>query len=132
MEYYDDDESGQDNPDKLQKNDSNLTHSPKQTNTMAMASMICSIFGTLSLCCCVAFPVSIFLGVAAILLSILSKKGKPFSGYAIAGLILGTLSLILGIAEGAYMILINFMLRDPEIASIFDQLLQQYGVSPMQ
>lgn len=123
MEYYDNDENQYNNrqggiPQKNQP--------PKQKNGMATASFICGLVGFLLLCSCFAFPASIVLGVAAIVLSIMSRKGQPFSGFAIAGLVLGILSLLLGVIECAYLILVNTMLRDPEMAAMLDQMLEQY------
>lgn len=126
MEYYDD------NQNQNQDTKNNIKPPVKQVNNMALISMLCGIIGTLALCCCIAFPLSIILGVAAITLSILSRKGQPFSGYAIAGLVFGILSLILGVAEGFYMIAVNYMLRDPNMAPLFDQIMEQYGATQAQ
>lgn len=112
MDYYDD--GGQSRRDI------------NQPNRMAIASMICGLCGFLMLCGCVAFPLSITLGVAAIVLAIMSKKGGPFSGYAIAGLILGILALLAGVVEFLYLMLINVLLRDPEWAPFFDEVMRQY------
>lgn len=76
--------------------------------------------------CLYCFSALYHFGCGAIILSFLSRKGEPFTGLAIAGLVLGILSLILGVAEGLYMIAINFMLRDPQMSSMFDQILDQY------
>lgn len=143
MEYYDDNDN--ESKEINQENDnwpnqgqqtpyytSGNRPQPKPTNSMALASMICGIIGVLALCGCISFPLSIILGVAAICLSIFSKKGKPFTGYAIAGLVMGIISLILGVAEGLYIIAVNFMLRDPNMAPIFDQILEQYNQTPIQ
>lgn len=95
---------------------------------MALFSLLCGIMGIFSLFSCM-FPAAILLGVGAILLSVLSRKGEPFSGLAIAGLILGILAVLLGIAECAYLIFLNYMLQDPKIADLFSQLMEQYGIS---
>ena len=117
MEYYDSD---------VQKESMQPSSSPNEPNRMAIVSMICGIIGILLLCCCVAFPASIILGVAAITLAILSRKGEPFSGYAIAGLTLGIFALILGIAEFVYLMAVNMLLRDPQWAPFFDEVMEQY------
>lgn len=129
MEYYDDNKNNEDNQNENEINQYGKKPPVKQVNNMALASMLCGIFGTLTLCACVAFPLSMILGVAAIVLSVCSRKGQPFTGYAIAGLVFGIVSLILGVAEGFYMIAVNYMLRDPEMAAIFDQIMEQYGAS---
>lgn len=137
MQYYDEEENQSDNTEPQEDGRNNSVQDEfngympykKQPNRLATASLICGIVGTVALCGCVAFPLSIILGVSAIALSIYSKKGRPFTGTAIAGLILGILSLLLGIAEGFYMIILNYMLRDPNMAPIFDQIMEQYGVT---
>lgn len=123
MEYYDNNENQYNN---RQGGAPQGNREPKETNGMATASFICGLIGFLLLCCCFAFPASILLGVAAIVLSVMSRKGRPSSGFAIAGLILGILSLLLGVAECAYLILVNTMLRDPDMAAMFDQMIEQY------
>lgn len=128
MDYYDSNDNQYNNRPENGGNQgsSPAGRPPKQPNGMATVSLICGIIGVLSLCACIAFPLSIILGVAAIVLSFLSKKREPFTGMAIAGLVLGILALILGVAEGLYMIAVNLMLRDPQMSSMFDQILDQY------
>lgn len=138
MDYYDDDnnspeESSQPSSDGQNQGDRSpqlQQKTAKQPNNMAAVSLICGIIGVLALCFCIAFPVSIISGVAAITLALQSKKGQTFNGMAIAGLILGIFSLVLGIAEFLYLIFINFMLRDPEVTALLDQFLEQYGGFP--
>ena len=64
--------------------------------------------------------------MGGLVLAVLSKKGKPFSGYAIAGLVLS----ILGICGSlfifiCYLITANLM-KDPEYAALFNEILRQY------
>ena len=122
MEYYDSNDSSR----NTVPNNENYGRSRQNRNGMAVASMLCGITGILLLCCCVAFPASILCGVAAISLALLSRKGQPISGYAIAGLVFGIVSLLLGLAECAYLIAVNTLIRDPEFAPIFDEVMQQY------
>lgn len=128
MDYYDSNDNQYNNEPGNGRNQGGNPAGgpPKPPNGMATVSLICGIIGVLSLCACIAFPLSIILGVAAIVLSFLSRKGEPFTGMAIAGLVLGILALVLGVAEGLYMIAVNFMLRDPQMSSMFDQILEQY------
>lgn len=100
--------------------------SKQPVNGMAMLSFYCGLSGILFLCGCIAFPAAILCGAAAIGLSILSKKGKPFSKYAIFGLIFGILALIFGILEYGYLILASVLVRDPQFAPVFDEIMQQY------
>ena len=120
MEYYDDENRLGGYQTEREPRNAN------RTNGMALASMFCGITAILLLCFCILFPVSILLGVAAIVLAILSKMGEPFSGYAIAGLILGIIAVLLGIAAFVYLMIINAMLRDPQWAPFFDEVMKQY------
>lgn len=95
---------------------------------MAVTSMVLGIVSLLVSCCCfpVGFIIGFALGMGGLVLAVLSKKGKPFSGYAIAGLVLS----ILGICGSlfifiCYLITANLM-KDPEYAALFNEILQQY------
>ncbi len=67
---------------------------PKQTNVLAIVSLV---FGILSiLCCCSAFIGSI-LGIVGVICGILAQKQSK-SGMAIAGIICSALGIVLGIA----------------------------------
>lgn len=100
--------------------------SKKPVNGLAMLSFYCGLSGVLFLCGCIAFPAAILCGAAAIGLSLLSKKGHPFTKYAVFGLIFGILALIFGILECGYLILASALVRDPQFAPIFDEMMQQY------
>lgn len=130
MDYYDNDnyDNKETSQDMIQNNNSDTAqrNNVNQPNRTAVISMLCGITGTLFLCCCVAFPASILCGVAAISLSLLSRKGQPFCGYAIAGLVLGIMSLLLGLGECAYLLAVNSLIRDPEFAPVFDEVMSQY------
>lgn len=68
---------------------------PQQKKTgLAIASMVCGIC-SIVLCC---VGINLILGILAIIFAIVSKKGQPFSGFAIAGLICG----IIGVGFGIY------------------------------
>lgn len=97
-------------------------------NNLAVTSMVLGIVSLLVSCCCfpVGFIIGFALGMGGLVLAVLSKKGKPFSGYAIAGLVLS----ILGICGSlfifiCYLITANLM-KDPEYAALFNEILRQY------
>lgn len=109
MEYYEN------------NNDSKQYTEPKETNTMAVISMVLGIIGVLACC---AFPVAILFGVAAVVLAILSKKGKPFSGFAIAGLVLGIIAVLLGLLMFAYIMIVTYMYQsNPDF---FNSIMEEY------
>ena len=54
---------------------------PKPKNGFATASLVVGIFALLSLCC-FAFPLSIIMGVGAVIFAVISKKGQPMYGTA--------------------------------------------------
>lgn len=71
----------------------------KKTKPLSITSMVLGILAILSCCCCCAsvifIPVMGLLGVGAIVLAIIVKvKTGKFDGMALAGLILGILSII--------------------------------------
>lgn len=75
----------------------------REKNSFATISLISGIFALLTLCC-FAFPVAIICGVGAVCFAIISKKGQPFRGSAVAGIILGVIAVLLGIGEFFYVL----------------------------
>lgn len=99
----------------------------KKKNTMAVFSMISGIFSIVSCC---ASPLAVILGITGIVLAILSKKGQPMDGFAIAGIILSIVGLVVSLAFFAYYIFVLSLMKDPEYASFFNELLEQYQMVP--
>ena len=95
----------------------------KETNRLAVASMIVGIFAMLT--CCIPF-IQFPLAVVTIVLVILSKKGKPFNGFAVAGLVLGILAVIISIGMTIYWGVLISLMKDPEFMSIYNSLLESY------
>ncbi len=95
----------------------------KKKNTMAVFSMISGIF---SIVACCASPLAVILGITGIVLAILSKKGQPMDGFAIAGIVLSIVGLVVSLAFFAYYIFILSLMKNPEYASFFNELLEQY------
>lgn len=121
MEYYDDYENRE-----MEKGNNNFERKQKpQPNNMAVISMILGILSLLCLCMCIAFPVSILMGAAAICLSIMSRKGGPFCGFAITGLVLGILAIIFGVLEFFYLMFLSQLLNDPSFSQMMDQMMEQ-------
>lgn len=96
---------------------------PKQSNGVALASMIVGIFALLT--CCIPF-IQFPLAVIAIVLVIISKKGKPFHGFAIAGLVLGIISILISIGMTIYWGAVITMMKDPEFMSMYNEILEMY------
>lgn len=95
----------------------------KESNPMAVTSMVLGIFSIISCC---ASPLAVLLGIGGIVLAILSKKGQPMSGFAIAGIILSALGLIISLAFFAYYLFVLSMMKDPRYAAFFNEILEQY------
>ncbi len=96
---------------------------PKENNPLALAAMITGLLALITCCCSplIQFP----LAVASIVLVILSKRGKPFSGYAIAGLIMSIFAILLSILMTFMIGLVRSpqyqeFLNSPEFQDIFD------------
>lgn len=96
----------------------------KPKNTFASFSLICGIFGILSLCC-MGFPLSIIMGVGAICFAVLSRQGRPMYGTAVAGIILGIIAVILGILEFVYIMALSNLAKDPANAALINQFVEQ-------
>ena len=95
----------------------------KPQNNMALASMIVGILALIS--CCTP-PLQFLLGITALLLAVFSKKGQPFSGFAIAGLILSILSLIISFLMVLYIVWAFKLMSDPQYAPILDEVMELY------
>ena len=96
---------------------------PKQSNGMALASMIMGIFALLTCCIpCIQFP----LAVIAIVLVILSKKGRPFHGFAIAGLVMAIISVLVSIGMTFYWGYVIKLMNDPEFMSMYNEIMEMY------
>ncbi|MBT9776272.1 DUF4190 domain-containing protein [Clostridium sp. MCC353] len=105
--------------------DSNINQSPshppqKEKNSMAAASLIVGIFAIIS--CCIP-PFQFFLGVVGLLLAIFSKKGKPFEGVAVAGLVLSICAILFSIFVVAYIYIVGVLVRtDPAFAEMYNEM----------
>ncbi len=92
---------------------------PPKRNNMALASMIIGIISIIACCMpIIQFP----LGVAAIVLAVLSRKGRPFTGYAVAGLVLGIVSSVMSVG---LTILEGVMMSNPEFWAMYNSLLSE-------
>lgn len=96
---------------------------PKQSNGMALASMIMGIFALLT--CCIPF-IQFPLAVIAIVLVILSKKGRPFHGFAIAGLVMAIISVLVSIGMTFYWGYVIKLMNDPEFMSMHNEIMEMY------
>ena len=97
----------------------------REKNSFATISLISGIFALLTLCC-FAFPVAIICGVGAVCFAIISKKGQPFRGSAVAGIILGVIAVLLGIGEFFYVLTITNLMKDPANAAAFNEFFEQF------
>lgn len=101
-------------------NQSPNTPLKKEKNTMASASLIVGIFAVIS--CCIP-PFQFFLGVVGLLLAIFSKKGKPFEGVAVAGLVLSIGAILISIFIVAYIYIVGVLIRtDPAFAKMYNDM----------
>ena len=66
------------------------------------------------------------LAVTAIVLVILSKKGRPLHGFAIAGLVMGIISILMSIFMTFYWGIVISTMNDPEFMSMYNEILEMY------
>lgn len=96
---------------------------PQKPTASAAMSLVSGIFAMVS--CCFP-PTQLLFGAAAIMLAIISKKGGPFSGISIAGLVLGILSVICSILMFINFVVTMQLMQDPANAQIVNQVIEQY------
>lgn len=96
---------------------------PPKPNKFATLSLVAGIFALIS--CCFP-PTQLLFGAGAIMLAIVSKKDAPFSGVAMAGLILGILSVICSILMFINFVVTMQLMKDPANAQIVNQVMEQY------
>lgn len=98
-------------------------NTPSKPNTLATLSLITGIFALIS--CCFP-PLQLLLGVAAIMLAIVSKKGAPFTGMAIAGLVLGGISVVSSLLIFTLYVYSLRIIQDPANAGAVKDFMTQY------
>lgn len=96
---------------------------PKKPNTFATLSLITGIFGIIS--CCFP-PMQLLFGAGAIMLAVISKKGEPFAGISIIGIVLGILSVICSLVMFVSFAYTMKLMQDPEYARIINQMMEEY------
>lgn len=102
--------------------------SPKKQNGMAIASFIIGLFALFS--CCYS-PLGLILGVTSLILVILSKRGKPFDPFAVAGLVLSIIAILASLASFVYYIMVLNMMQDPAFNSMVNGIMEQYESLPL-
>ncbi len=118
MKDYDKLPSSKDHSDT---DDTERIRSRRYANTALMSGILAFISLPIS------FSAAIIIGMSANMFFILSKEeGRPRLGSAVAGLILGTISVIFGVIEFLCMMKIYHMVSDPQYAPFFDQAMQLY------
>ncbi|MBE5972169.1 MAG: DUF4190 domain-containing protein [Lachnoclostridium sp.] len=113
------------NPNEPYRNPYNpYSRTPKKKNGFATAALCSGIFALLNLCC-FNFPSCIILGVGAISIAIISKKGEPMTRTAVTAVVLGVTAIILGVVEFCYSMWLTELLKDPENIVMFNQIFEQ-------
>ncbi len=97
---------------------------PRQQNNLALASMIFGIFSLLT--CCIPF-FQFPLAIISIVLVILSKKKQPLTGFAIAGLIMGIISIFISILMVLYWGQVVSFMNSPEFMDTYNEMVQLYN-----
>ena len=97
---------------------------PRQQNNLALASMIFGIFSLLT--CCIPF-FQFPLAIISIVLVILSKKKQPLTGFAIAGLIMGIMSIFISILMVLYWGQVVSFMNSPEFMDTYNEMVQLYN-----
>ncbi len=112
-------------PNEPYKNPYNpYQRNPKKKNGFATAALASGIFALLNLCC-FNFTSCIILGVGAISVAIISKKGEPMTKTAVAAVVLGAIAIVLGVVEFFYSLWLSDLLKDPDNIAMFNQMFEQ-------
>ena len=122
--YNDNNENQQENNNPYGQNNNeyafNVLNSKGKPKTLgwSVASMVTGILSVV--CCCFGWTGIIF-GIAAIVLSVVSRKSLGyFDGMSIAGLVVGIFGLVFGVAI-TYTVYFN-----PEFAEQFNKIMEEY------
>jgi len=95
----------------------------RKTYSWSLAAMICGIIAVI---CCTGY-VGIVLGALAIIFAIVSRKNLGyFDSMAIAGLVLGIIGFVLGLA----VIITIYTMDEAQLEDYLNKLLEQYSAEP--
>lgn len=92
-------------------------------NNMAVFSMIAGILA------CITFyypPLQFFMGASAVILAYISRRGKDFSGFSIAGIATGIFSIICSILIFSLIVYSFTLMKDPANADMIRDIYRQY------
>lgn len=93
-----------------------------QSNGMAVGSLICGILGILLSCC--LWYIALPLAIAGLVLGILVIKNKKGGkNLAIVGIVLSSISIIIGIFAA---IMVIAVFTNPEFSSMYNEILQEF------
>ena len=95
----------------------------KRPNTFAFFSLAVGIF---ALFACVSPPMQLLLGASALMAAYLSRNGRPMTGPAIAGTVMGICGILSSFVFLAFYVLTIRMLDDPNTVAMQREILQQY------
>lgn len=95
----------------------------KKTNGFAFFSLAVGIF---ALFACVSPPIQLLLGAAALMAAYVSRNGRPMTGPAVAGTIMGICGILSSfLFLGCYVFTIR-MLDDPNNVAMQREIMRQY------
>ena len=95
----------------------------KKSNTFAIFSLSVGIF---ALFACVSPPMQLLLGAAALMAAYMSRNGRPMTGPAIAGTIMGICGILCSFLFLAFYIITILMLDKPDYVAMQRELMRQY------
>ena len=95
----------------------------KKTNPFAFFSLAVGIF---ALFACVSPPMQLLLGASALMAAYFSKNGRPMTGPAIAGTIMGICGILSSFVFLAFYIFTIRMFNDLNYVAMHRELMRQY------
>lgn len=95
----------------------------KKSNTLAILSLAVGIF---ALFACISPPIQLLLGAAAMMAAYISRNGRPMTGPAVAGTIMGIFGILCSFAILGFYVFTIRMLDNPDYVAMQRELMRQY------
>ena len=95
----------------------------KKSNSFAVFSLAVGVF---ALFACISPPMQLVLGAAALMAADMSRNGRPMTGPAVAGTIMGICGILCSFLFLGFYIFTIRMLDNPDYVAMQRELMRQY------
>ncbi|MCI8659949.1 MAG: hypothetical protein HFG54_06855 [Lachnospiraceae bacterium] len=102
----------------------NHIQSPKtKSGNLPLFSMIVGVF---ALFACMSPPMQLLFGSTALIIAYLSRQGRPMSGPAVAGTIMGICGILCSFVMLGFYVLTIRMMDNPDFVAMQREIMKQY------